>query len=193
MNFRGYNVRYQSGLDPITTIIIINVIIFFFTSFSDSLYLNMGLIPHEFWSQPWTLITSIFVHAGLWHLFVNMLALYFLGRYLHRALGDNLFLLIYFGGGILGSIFYLFLGAEYSIAIGASGAIFALGGTLALLKPHLKVMIFPIFIPISLWIAVFGGFLLFSFLPSVAWEAHLGGLIFGVGVGYYLKRVRRFY
>ena len=193
MNYRGYNIRYQPGIDPITTIILINVIIYFFTSFSDDLYWRMGLIPAEFGSQPWTLVTSMFVHAGLWHLFANMLALFFLGRYLHRKLGDGLFLLVYFGGGILGSLFYLLLGAEFSIAVGASGAIFAVGGTLALLQPHLKVIIFPIFIPISLWIAVFGGFLLLSFLPNVAWEAHLGGLLFGIGVGYYLKRVRRLY
>jgi membrane associated rhomboid family serine protease len=193
MNYRGYNVRYQPGIDPVTTIILINVIIYFFTSFSDDLYLRMGLIPAEFGSQPWTLVTSMFVHANLWHLFANMLAPFFLGRYLHRSLGDGLFLLVYFGGGILGSLFYLLLGAEFSIAVGASGAIFAVGGTLALLQPHLKVIIFPIFIPISLWIAVFGGFLLLSFLPNVAWEGHLGGLLFGIGVGYYLKRVRRLY
>ncbi|MDD4898888.1 MAG: rhomboid family intramembrane serine protease, partial [Methanocellales archaeon] len=74
-----------------------------------------------------------------------------------------------------------------SIAVGASGAIFALGGTLSVLRPNLKVFIIPFPIPIPLWIAVIGGFLVLSLMPSISWQAHLGGLIAGLVFGYYFK------
>ena len=64
----------------------------------------------------------------------------------------------------------------------------ALAGTLVILAPRLRVYIFPIPVPVQLWIAVIGGFLLISFFPNVAWQAHLGGLLFGMAAAYYIKR-----
>jgi membrane associated rhomboid family serine protease len=55
----------------------------------------------------------------------------------------------------------------------------------------MSVMIFPIPLPIPLWVAVTGGFLLLSFMPSVAWQAHLGGLVVGLVAGLIFRsRVR---
>ena len=75
-----------------------------------------------------------------------------------------------------------------SLAIGASGAVFAIGGALTVLRPSIKVFIFPIPAPLPLWVAVIGGFVILSFMPNIAWEAHLGGLLFGLGVGYFFKK-----
>jgi membrane associated rhomboid family serine protease len=75
--------------------------------------------------------------------------------------------------------------------VGASGAIFALGGALAMLRPKLPVLVFPIPVPMPLWIAVIGSFVVLSFIPSVAWQAHLGGLIVGLVAGYFFRRRER--
>ena len=68
-----------------------------------------------------------------------------------------------------------------------------MGGALSILKPNLKVYILFIPVPVSLWIAVIGGFLLMSFLPYVAWQALLGGLLFGIAAGYIIKKRGRYY
>ena len=94
---------------------------------------------------------------------------------------------------MLDSVLYILLGEPLSIAVGASGAVFALGGTLAMMRPKLRVIVFPIPVPLPLWVAVIGGFVILSFLPYVAWQAHLGGLIIGSIAGYTFKRKERYY
>ena len=148
----------------------------------------LGLVPAILWSQPWTIVTNLFIHSGLWHVLANMLTLYFFGNYLSRRIENSKFLIVYFSGGILGNILYILLGEPLSIAVGASGAIFALGGALAIMRSRLKVFIFPIPIPLPLWVAVIGSFVILSFLPFVAWQAHLGGLVVGLIAGYIFKR-----
>ena len=104
-----------------------------------------------------------------------------------------MFLIVYFGGGILGNIAFILLAPSFYIAIGASGAIFALGGVLAVMRPKLTVFVFPIPVPIPLWVAIIGGFLILTFFPGVAWQAHLGGLVFGLIAGYFLKKRQRYF
>jgi len=136
----------------------------------------------------------MFVHAGFWHLFANMLTLFFFGSYLARLVGSGKFLFVYFAGGILGNILFILLAPSLAVAVGASGAVFALGGVLTVMRPKLPVVIFPIPIPIPLWIAVIGGFLILSFLPFIAWQAHLGGLVLGLIAGLvFRKRGRSFF
>jgi membrane associated rhomboid family serine protease len=60
------------------------------------------------------------------------------------------------------------------------------------LRPKLKVFVFPIPVPLPLWVAVIGGFLIISFLPQVAWQAHLGGLVCGLIAGLFLRRRPRY-
>jgi len=120
-----------------------------------------------------------------------MLTLFFFGSYLLRLVGEGRFLIVYFLGGIVGNVMFIVLGYSFATAIGASGAIFALGGALAIMRPKLKVIIFPIPIPMDLWIAVIGGFLVVSFLPSIAWQAHLGGMVLGLLAGYFFRRRER--
>ncbi len=188
--------RYQgSGLTAIWVIIGLNLLLLVATYINGSIIYLLGLQPAVFLSQPWTIVTSLFVHAGLWHLAANMLTLYFFGTYLLLLVGGNRFLIVYFGGGILGGIlFLLFPGSPYSIAVGASGAIFALGGALAVLRPRLRVFVFPIPAPIPLWGAVIGGFVILwlaAGLLNIAWQAHLGGLVFGLIAGYFFRRRER--
>jgi membrane associated rhomboid family serine protease len=136
----------------------------------------------------------MFIHAGFWHILANMLTLYFFGGYLNRLLGTAKFLVVYFAGGIAGGLVYLLLvSSSYTVVVGASGAIFALGGVLAVLRPKLRVIVFPVPVPIPLWIAIIGVFVVFSFIPGVAWQGHLGGLVLGLVAGYFFRRRGRYY
>ncbi len=196
MAYRG------QGSSPIATwlLIVSNLLMFVVTIIihrtnPNFIYYNFGLSQATFLERPWTLVTSMFLHAGVWHILANMVTLYFFGSYLNRLLGTAKFLIVYFAGGILGGIIYLLLPpSPITIAIGASGAIFALGGVLAVMRPKLRVIVFPIPAPLPLWIAIIGIFVVFSFLPNVAWQAHAGGLALGLVVGYiFRRRERRFY
>ena len=193
------------GFGPVLTLIIVNLLLFIITSILPTLRASLSLVPIAVLSHPWTILTSMFIHGGFWHIFANMLTLYFFGSTLFRIVGQGRFLIVYFCGGIIASIFYIvitflgavagigFLGSPFVPVVGASGAIFAVAGGLVMLRPRLPVIIFPIPLPIPLFVAVIGGFLLLSFMPSVAWQAHLGGLIVGLIAGYIFRRRGRYF
>jgi membrane associated rhomboid family serine protease len=202
MSYRSYR---GDNIAPVLAIIILCFLVFILTKVADimghDLIPLLGLQPASFLQQPWTIVTNLFVHdiTGTipWHLFFNMITLYFFGTFLIRLVGTRDFLIIYFLGGIVGNIFFMlfaylhFLTSPYWTVIGASGAIFALGGTLAVLMPRLRVFVFPIPAPMPLWVAVIGGFVILSFVGGVAWQGHLGGLVLGLLAGFVLrKRVR---
>ena len=98
---------------------------------------------------------------------------------------------MFFLGGLAGNALYLLLVPPNVIGIGASGAIFAIGGALAVLVPRVPVYI--LFIPIAmpLWVAILIFFLLSFLFAGVAWQAHLGGVLAGVIAGFILRRGRR--
>ena len=192
MVFSIYQQRRAIKLNPVWLLIGLNVILFIVGSVNPRVVVSFGLIPMEFSVRPWTIFTSLFLHASFGHILGNMITLYFFGKNLQLLIGSKRFLIVYFAGGILGSLMYVLLAVPLSIAIGASGAVFAVGGALTVMRPKLRVIIFPIPIPIPLWTAVIGGFVILSFLPNVAWQAHLGGLAFGLIAGYFYKKPERF-
>ena len=191
MMYRSYT---GFNLNAVWTLISANFILLIARFINDDIIFYLGLMPAGLSDRPWTIVTNLFIHGGIGHILANMITLYFFGSYLLRLLGQRNFLIIYFLGGIAGNLFYILLAPPISIAIGASGAVFALGGVLTVLRPKLKVLVFPIPAPLPLWTAVIGGFLIVSFFPGVAWQAHLGGLVVGLIAGYYFRRrERRFF
>jgi len=187
-NMSVYRSHKRSNLNLVWILIALNVILFVVTLATPSLIVSFGLAPAGFGERPWTIVTSLFLHGSFGHILGNMITLYFFGKYLRLLVGSSKFLLVYFIGGILGGILYVLLAPPFSIAIGASGAVFALGGALAVMRPKLRVLVFPVPVPMPLWAAVIGSFVIISFLPGVAWQAHLGGLAFGVIAGYFFRR-----
>lgn len=179
-------------LSALWFLICANVLLFIATSLYPELQLTLGLQRASFKEEPWTIVTNLFVHSSVWHILTNMLSLYFFGTSLSRLIGDNKFMIIFFLGGICGNVFYMLLGNPFSIVIGASGAVFAVGGALTALRPNLKVIVFPIPAPIPLWIAITGIFLIISIFPNVAWQAHLGGLLLGLIAGYIFRKGKRY-
>jgi membrane associated rhomboid family serine protease len=151
------------------------------------------LNPQLVMERPWTLVTHIFLHGSFMHFFINLLVFFFFAPTLERKIGSVKFLLIFFLSGI-------FAGIGYSLtsdvpSLGASGAVYGVLGTLAVLMPKMKVYIFPLPIPLDIWIVVILFALYFDVLPimmgsldMVAHTAHLSGLLFGLFAGMYLKR-----
>ena len=182
------------NLTLLWVLIAVNFLIFIATSIaSGSIFgisfavLNqIGVSYSTFSSQPWTIVSSMFAHDGIYHIIFNMLTLYFFGMYVLALIGEARFFIVYFLGGLVGNVLFLLLSGPYAAAIGASGAVFALGGVLVVLVPRLKVMIFPIPVPMDLWIAIII-FAVLSLSPGVAWQAHAGGLVTGLAAGYIFK------
>lgn len=115
----------------------------------------LGALRGDWWStfSVWQLLTYQFIHQGFWHLFANMIGLYFLGPSTERALGTNRFFALYFISGILGGIGWSLLSPAHHFCIGASGAVFGVLGAYAALYPQRKlILIFLPFFPIKAWI-----------------------------------------
>jgi membrane associated rhomboid family serine protease len=176
-------------------IIITNFIVFSFELIMPKkiIYL-LGFSPARFYNQPWTIITSMFVHGGFDHIFANMLTLFFFGIPLERMIGSKKFLLVYFVSGIFGNLLYylLYFGKDI-FGIGASGAIFGVLGAFAVMRPGDYVIMFPVMIPIPLALALVLWFLinligLIFQLGNIGYAAHLGGLIVGVLFGKKFKK-----
>lgn len=139
-------------------LIIINSLIFFITSIISSIYPNLynyfALTPALILQGKnlWTLLTSMFIHANLAHLFFNMISLFFVGTFVERIIGKKRFLWFYLISGIFAGIFLSVLSGLFGFGIGAkifgnpslmgvgaSGAIFGLIGLLAVLIPKKKI------------------------------------------------------
>jgi hypothetical protein len=150
--------------------------------------------PATAFSEPWTFVTSIFLHGGVQHVFFNMFALFIFGIFLEGLVGAKKFILIYFLAGIVGSVGYMITAIDSSIpAIGASGAVYGLIGALAALRP--TAMIYMGFAPMPMIVAaIFYGVLDFVglFSPSgIAHGSHLAGMFLGVATGLYLRFSQR--
>ncbi|MEM1665875.1 MAG: rhomboid family intramembrane serine protease [Nitrososphaerota archaeon] len=141
-----------------------------------------------------SLVTSMFLHADFFHIFFNMYALFLLGKDCEIAYGSRKFTLLYFLSGILAGILHsayiyiLFPEEAYRPAIGASGAIFGVMASYAVLFPFRRLFVFFGLIPVAApAIVVIFGLALIQLLyaiamplGSIAYVAHIGGFITGL-------------
>jgi membrane associated rhomboid family serine protease len=140
--------------------------------------------------QPWTLLTSLFAHFGLWHLIGNLLFLYFAGSTYERFFGAKRLLHLYIIGGLAGNLteilahqlFPALQGSAFTV-VGASGAIMAIFMALAIAQPQLQVQLFGVF-PLRIYMLAIFFFLkdLTAVGPAdqIAHFAHIGGALFGL-------------
>jgi len=178
-------------MNAILFLVALNILVFFFKLMSPNLLYVLGLTPALVPHQPWTLITAMFVHANFSHILFNMISLFFLGSFFLRLVGEADFLKVYFIGGLAGNVLYMLLGPSMVPGIGASGAIFAIGGALAVMAPKLPVIVFPLPVPVPLWGAMTFFLLIGFFFSGIAWQAHVGGFLVGLLAGYYYRKSRR--
>jgi len=141
-----------------------------------------AMINYSHMSSPiefYRLFISMFLHAHVIHLLVNMYALYILGPQLESFFGKLKFLIIYIGSGIIGSLLSMLFLGDHVVSVGASGAIFGLLGSLIYFGYHYRVYFGTIIksqiIPLLIINLIIG--LQFARINLVA---HVGGLLGGV-------------
>ncbi|WP_203292927.1 rhomboid family protein [Luteirhabdus pelagi] len=203
------NLTYQFKTANVAIkLIVINVAIFLVVSLL-SFVLDVNtttltrwfVLPEELGElilQPWSIITYSFLHAGFWHIFWNMLWLYFMSRFILNLFSEKRFLTIYLLGAICGGLLYI---AAYNVfpvfegsrgyLLGASAAVRAIVIFIAAYTPHAKIRIFVF--NIKLW--HIGAFVVLSDLIQLPTSgnaggliAHLGGAILGYAYAVQLKK-----
>ena len=136
----------------------------------------------------WQLLTHAFLHGNLFHLVVNMVALWFTGPILEQLLGGWRYLLLYFGGILAGGVLQTFANPGSVDLVGASGAVCALLVGFATLLPRQEIMALIFFvIPIRMkaatlgWLVVLTSLLfwIFGIEQEIGHFAHLGGAFAG--------------
>ena len=138
--------------------------------------------PSRILTRPWGALTYMFLHAGFWHVFINMLMLFFFGAPLERRWGSREFVKFYLLCGLGGVVLSFFF--QSSSIIGASAAVYGLMLAFAMTWPDAPIYIWGIFPVKAKWLAAF--LFVVSTLSAfggggggVAHFAHLGGLVTG--------------
>lgn len=205
--FRSYRNSEQFP-DAIKHLLILNVIVFAIQNLLPQY--NNAIVGHYLFSpefKPWQIITHMFAHADMTHIFFNMFNLWMFGRILANMWGTQRFLFFYFTCGLVafvahqGYLFYQ-LGPNPidSVMLGASGAVYGVLVAFATLFPNTRLMLLFPPIPIKAKYLIFGFLaldLVFGFTgrsTGVAHFAHVGGAVAGfLLVKYWQKNNKSFY
>ncbi len=171
-------------------LLIANVIMYFLQQTIPGLTQALVFVPRLMLTQPWTIITYMFLHGSISHILFNMLGLYFFGSRVEQRLGPERFFVLYIISGIAGALLS-FVFSPYAPILGASGAVFGISLAFARFWPRDQILIWGI-IPIEArWlIALMTGIALFGVGRGVAHFAHLGGFLGGWIYLLYLERSR---
>ena len=154
------------------------------------------------------IFTSMFMHAGLIHLFGNMLYLWIFGDNVEDAMGHFNYLVFYLLGGTAASAAHILLNPSSQLpTVGASGAIGAALGAYLVLYPQSRVATFiplgffftlrllPAAVVLIMWfiLQLFSGVLSLRMedVGGTAFWAHIGGFVFGVAIGLLFRPRRR--
>lgn len=178
-------------------LVAINVIVFLICTFCGNMLYNKGeldvvsvLADKEYGRIVW----AMFLHAGIEHLFNNMVILFFLGAMIEKVTGHILFLLLYFLSGIGGnlcSLLFKLIQMDYSASVGASGAIFGLDGVLLawiLLDRRSMPDVTPRRVVLMIALSLYSGFTALN----VDNAAHVGGLVTGFLAGIIVCLIRKY-
>lgn len=152
---------------------------------------QVGFSPRDLTDpgQLYKLLTSMFAHANFTHLLFNMLALILLGLAFEQRVGTRPFIVLFLLSGLVGTLVFALIrwNDPLSVVVGASGAISGVLGAFARLFPNERMSMILVIIPLPpmrIWtiVAIFVllQFFLIPTAPSIAIEAHLGGLAGGI-------------
>jgi membrane associated rhomboid family serine protease len=176
-------------------IIMVNILVFLQSLTNPESYNQLietyGLVPVQIMGGKnlLSLITSMFLHADILHLALNMLFLLISGDAVERELGSSRFLALYLACGVIAGLFHSYLNSASVIpTIGASGAIFGVLAAFAILFPFRWLLQLFGFIPIPLPAILFvfitilteTAYVSSGVVESVAHTAHVGGFLAGV-------------
>jgi membrane associated rhomboid family serine protease len=171
----------------VQTLLIANVIAFFVQNTRPDIANAFVFVPYFMLTRPWTIVTYMFLHGGMMHLFFNMMGLWFFGSGVETRLGSTRFTVMYFLSGITGALLSTMFSG--SALIGASAGVFGVMFAFARFWPDTPIMVYMIIpvkartlVIITTVLAFWSGFGGVS--DGVAHFAHLGGF---VGAWLYLK------
>ncbi|MFT4857114.1 MAG: membrane associated rhomboid family serine protease [Algoriphagus sp.] len=154
-------------------------------------YLMMPAALDRLITQPWSIVTYMFLHEGFFHIIFNMLFLYWFGMIIHQYLGSRKLANLYILGGLAGGLFYVLIyniapffndAIDTSLMLGASAGVFAIVVGAATLAPNTTFMLILIG-PVKIkYIAMF--YVILAFANTVGANAggelaHLGGALMG--------------
>lgn len=198
--FKFFVPRQDYYITPI--LIDINIFMFILMAFSGLGFMDFGVVdllkwganffPYTSDGQWWRLLSSMFLHAGIIHLLSNMFALFFIGLILEPIIGKKTFAISYFLCGITASIFSIWW-HDNTVSVGASGAIFGLFGiflALLIMKSVSKEMNKSFLLSTIIFIAY--NLIMGSFNSVIDNACHIGGLICGLLIGFYLATSDKF-
>ncbi|HUA90191.1 MAG TPA: rhomboid family intramembrane serine protease [Steroidobacteraceae bacterium] len=182
------------ALPPVTrALLVINVLIYLLELVAGNFIIgNFALWPlGSPLFRPWQLITYAFLHdpTFVWHIVLNMFALYMFGRALEVYLGSRRFLVYYLVCALAAGATQLLVtrGLEDAgFTVGASGGVFGVLLAFAWFFPRQKLFVIPIPLPLPAWLVVAAYALLELFFgvtgrqEGVAHFAHLGGMVGGI-------------
>ena len=149
-----------------------------------------------------TIFTSMFMHGGLFHIGGNMLYLWIFGNNVEDTLGHGRYLLFYLLSGVAAALAQTAVGPSSMVPmVGASGAVSGVLGAYLLLFPHahvttliilgffFRLVHIPAMVVLGFWIVlqVLNGLGSFGSSGGVAFFAHIGGFLAGMGLLYVLK------
>jgi membrane associated rhomboid family serine protease len=162
-----------------------NTVAFFLTYIfgGELIFRWLAFAPSRVLIQPWSVVTYMFLHGNFWHLFVNMLILFFFGPPLEKKWGSREFIKYYLICG-LGGVALSFVFVPFWI-VGASAATLGLMLAFAMNWPNAPIYIWGIFPVKAKWLV--GFFFIVDLLGAfsggggggIAHFAHLGGVITG--------------
>jgi membrane associated rhomboid family serine protease len=180
-------------MPPVTqTLILLNIVLFIAQSmFGDMLVVYFALWPLSAPGAPdfqlWQLVTYSFLHANIWHLFVNMYALYMFGGDLERLWGARRYVNLYLASVIAASLAQLAFSSFAQLppypTVGASGGVFGLLLSFAMYFPRRVIMLLIPPLPLPAWLFATLYAILELYLgvtgtqQGVAHFAHLGGML----------------
>lgn len=174
---------------PVTiALIVINVLIYVAEQLIPGLVDQLAYAKYFQGSEYGSLLrvlTSGFTHdsSQITHILFNMYSLYILGTIIEPMIGKLRFLSLYFLSMLGGGIGVLLLADVGVSVVGASGAIFGLMGAYLVLLRALKLDASQMYILIGINLVI-------GFLPGIAWQAHVGGLVVGCLVAFVFSRTR---
>jgi membrane associated rhomboid family serine protease len=166
-------------------LLVANIAMFFIAGYSQDLWYLLQFNPQRIMAQPWMIFTAftyMFLHAGLNHIFFNMLGLFFFGPRLESRLGTKGFLLLYFLSGLGGAAFSFVFARQVGV-VGASAAVYGVLLGFAMYWPRERIYIWFV-LPVEAWLIatlLVLGSLYAGMNPAAgsrtAHFAHLGGLV----------------
>ncbi|KTR09109.1 rhomboid family intramembrane serine protease [Curtobacterium luteum] len=135
-------------------------------------------------SQPWRIVTGLFVHSSFFHILFNMWAVWIFGRMLENMLGTWRFVALFFLAGLGGDLAVTLLSPQTPV-VGASGAIFGLFAAFFVIQRSLGYNAVQLLV-------IMGLNLIVGFLPgtNISWQAHVGGIVLGFITGFVFSKTR---